>query len=67
MTPSCKHKGYICHALVERYHRSYKYECVIVHRPGTLQEASEVTRAYQEHYKMYRPLRGHNDGESFSP
>jgi len=45
-------------AYVERYHRSYKYECVLVHRPGTLQEASEVTRAYQEHYNWQRPHQG---------
>jgi hypothetical protein len=45
-------------AYVERYHRSYKYECLLVHRPGTLQEASEVTRAYQEHYNWQRPHQG---------
>jgi transposase InsO family protein len=45
-------------AYVERYHRSYKYECVLVHRPGTLQEASDVTRAYQEHYNWQRPRQG---------
>jgi hypothetical protein len=45
-------------AYVERYHRSYKYECLLVHRPGTLQEASDVTRAYQEHYSWQRPHQG---------
>lgn len=40
---------------VERYNRSYKYECILVHRPGTLQEAQEVTQAYQEHYNWQRP------------
>ncbi len=45
-------------AYVERYHRSYKYECVLVHRPATLQEATEVTRAYQEHYNWQRPHQG---------
>jgi transposase InsO family protein len=45
-------------AFVERYHRSYKYECLLVHRPGTLQEATEVTQAYQEHYNWQRPHQG---------
>ena len=45
-------------AYVERYHRSYKYECVLLHRPATLQEATEVTRAYQEHYNWQRPHQG---------
>jgi len=30
----------------------------LVHRPGTLQEASEVTQAYQEHYNWQRPHQG---------
>jgi transposase InsO family protein len=45
-------------AFVERYHRSYKYECVLVHRPGTLQEAMAVTKGYQEHYNWQRPHQG---------
>jgi hypothetical protein len=43
---------------VERYHRSYKYEWRLLHRPGTLQEAGEVTRAYQDHYNWQRPHQG---------
>lgn len=43
---------------VERYNRSYKYECILVHRPETLQEAQEVTQAYQEHYNWQRPHQG---------
>jgi hypothetical protein len=45
-------------AYVERYHRSYKYEWRLLHRPGTLQEAGEVTRAYQDHYNWQRPHQG---------
>ncbi len=43
---------------VERYNRSYTYECILVHRPETLQEAQEVTRAYQQHYNWQRPHQG---------
>src|SRR5215472_495070 len=45
-------------AYVERYHRSYKYECLLVHRPATVQAAIEVTLAYQEHYNWQRPHQG---------
>ncbi len=45
-------------AYVERYHRSYKYEWRLLHRPGTRHLASEVTRAYQEHYNWQRPHQG---------
>ena len=45
-------------AFVERYHRNYKYECILVHRPSTLQEAMEVTKHYQEHYNWQRPHQG---------
>jgi len=45
-------------AYVERYHRSYKYECLLVHRPATLQEVEEVTERYQEHYNTQRPHQG---------
>jgi transposase InsO family protein len=45
-------------AYVERYHRSYKYEWRLLHRPATVQAAIEVTRAYQEHYNWQRPHQG---------
>lgn len=45
-------------AYVERYHRSYKYECLLVHRPASLQEVQQVTQAYQEHYNTERPHQG---------
>src|SRR5258707_14641267 len=50
--------GSLMNAFVERYHRSYTYECVLVHRPSTLQEAMEVTKHYQEHYNWQRPHQG---------
>jgi hypothetical protein len=43
---------------VERYNRSYKDEGILVHRPETLQEAQEVTRADQQHYNWQRPHQG---------
>jgi transposase InsO family protein len=42
-------------AFVERFHRSYKYACLLVHRPGTRHPAIEVTQAYQQHYNWERP------------
>lgn len=45
-------------AFVERYHRSYKQECLQIHRPGTLQEVCEVTERYQVHYNQERPHQG---------
>lgn len=45
-------------AYVERYHRSYKQECLLIHRPGTLQEVCEVTERYQQHYNQERPHQG---------
>lgn len=42
-------------AFVERYHRSYEYECLQVHRPGNREEAEAVTRHYVWHYNEQRP------------
>lgn len=43
---------------VERYHRTYKEECLLVHRPGTLEEARLVTEAFMQHYNTERPHQG---------
>jgi transposase InsO family protein len=43
---------------VERYHRTYAQECLDVSRPGTLQEVSEVTEAFLQHYNHERPHQG---------
>jgi len=45
-------------AFVERYHRSYKQECLQIHRPGTLQEVREVTERFVLHYNHERPHQG---------
>src|SRR5258708_16308157 len=45
-------------AYVERYHRSYKEECLHVHWPETLEEVRRVTEQYQQHYNFERPHQG---------
>jgi hypothetical protein len=47
---------------VERYHRSYKQECLLVHRPSTLEEVRTVTEAFMCHYNELRPHQGHSCG-----
>lgn len=42
-------------AFVERYHRSYKYECLWQHQPATLEAAREVTATYIAFYNHERP------------
>jgi transposase InsO family protein len=45
-------------AFVERYHRNYKYECLLVHVPQSLEEVRRVTEQYQQHYNWERPHQG---------
>jgi hypothetical protein len=45
-------------AYVERYHRSYKQECLQVHSPQNLEEVKRVTEDYQQHYNYQRPHQG---------
>lgn len=40
---------------VERYHRNYKYECLLRECPATLSQAQAVTLVYQIHYNNERP------------
>lgn len=40
---------------VERYHRTYQEECLLLKRPGTLEEVKEVTADFQQHYNRERP------------
>jgi transposase InsO family protein len=47
---------------VERYHRTYKEECLLVYRPGTLEEARDVTETFVQHYNTERPHQGHSCG-----
>jgi transposase InsO family protein len=43
---------------VERYHRSYKEECLNVHWPESLEEVKRVTEEFQQHYNHQRPHQG---------
>ena len=43
---------------VERYHRSFEYECLRIYRPHDLQMATAVTAAYQRFYNEERPHQG---------
>ena len=47
---------------VERFHRTYKEECLLVHRPGTLSQVREVTEAFMTHYNTERPHQGRSCG-----
>lgn len=40
---------------VERYHRSYQQECLLLDRPSTLADARQVTASWGEHYNRERP------------
>jgi transposase InsO family protein len=42
-------------AFVERYHRSYEYECLRIHRPHSLQEVKAITETFKWHYNNERP------------
>jgi integrase-like protein len=43
---------------VERYHRSYKSECLRVHQPQNLEEVKRVTQEFQQHDNWQRPHQG---------
>jgi hypothetical protein len=45
-------------AYVERYNKTYKYECLLVDRPGTVEEVQNVTDAFLKHYNEERPHQG---------
>jgi hypothetical protein len=47
---------------VERYHRSFKYECVLMRCPVTLGEVKTVTAEYKEHYNYARHHQGRGLG-----
>lgn len=49
-------------ASIERYHRSYKQECLLVHRPQSLEEVRRVTEQYQHHSNFERPHQGRSYG-----
>jgi hypothetical protein len=45
-------------AFVERYHRSFEYECVRIYRPHDLETATVVTAAYQRFAQCGAPAPG---------
>jgi transposase InsO family protein len=45
-------------SFVERYHRAYKYECLLIKQPQNLAEVREVTATFKEHYNTERPHQG---------
>lgn len=47
---------------VERYHRSYKEECLTIHCPTSLEEVKRVTEQFQHHYNEQRPHQGRSCG-----
>jgi transposase InsO family protein len=42
-------------AFVERFHRSYHQECLVLDRPATLEQARSVTGTFVQHYNFQRP------------
>jgi hypothetical protein len=45
-------------AYVERLHRTLSAECLLIHRPTTLEQVREVTTTFQQHYNTERPHQG---------
>jgi hypothetical protein len=45
-------------AFVERYHRTFEYECLRLDRPADLEQARTVTAAFARHYNEERPHQG---------
>jgi transposase InsO family protein len=43
---------------VERYHRSYEYECLRPMQPTNLEEVSAVNALFRQHYNFERPHQG---------
>jgi hypothetical protein len=43
---------------VERYHRTYEYECLRVFRPTDVARVKDVTALFQHHYNEQRPHQG---------
>jgi hypothetical protein len=45
-------------ACVERYHRTFEYECLRIDRPAAVEQAREATAAFARHYNEERPHQG---------
>src|SRR5689334_11346897 len=53
---------YCIATIVERYHRTYKQECLQISRPSTLEEVRTVTEAFLHHDNEERPHQGRSCG-----
>jgi transposase InsO family protein len=49
-------------AFVERYHRSLKQECLLVHDPRTEEQVREVNARFVQHYNHQRPNQARSCG-----
>jgi transposase InsO family protein len=49
-------------AYVERFHRTLGQECLLVHRPSTLEQVREVTERFVFHYNHERPNQARSCG-----
>jgi hypothetical protein len=45
-------------AFVERYHRTYDEECLLLYRPADLETVRTLTAAFHQHYNDERPQQG---------
>jgi Integrase core domain len=49
-------------AFVERFNGTYKRECLLIHRPATVEQAREVTAAFRGQYNGERPNQARSCG-----
>ena len=49
-------------AFVERYHRTLKYECLLIHAPQTEEQVREVNETFVAHYNQERPNQARSCG-----
>jgi hypothetical protein len=49
-------------AFVERFHRTLGHECLLVHRPRTVEQVREVTEGFVVHYNQERPNQARSCG-----
>jgi transposase InsO family protein len=49
-------------AFVERYHRTLKYECLLIHTPQTEEQVREINETFIAHYNQERPNQARSCG-----
>ncbi len=49
-------------AFVERYHRTLKYECLLIHAPESEEQVREVNETFVAHYNQERPNQARSCG-----